>query len=104
MTLRNALIGVCAILLVIAVWLFVSGHGEGGAIVMVFEAAFVLGAVVFERYRYNRPLDAPPGEGWEATAETFVDPGSGETLRVYFNPSTGKRVYVRVDQAKPSGG
>ena len=100
MTLRTGLIGVCAILLAIAIWLFVAGHGEGGVIVLVFEAAFVLGAVVFERYRYNRPLDAPPGEGWEATGETFIDPGSGQTLRVYFNPATGKRVYVRVTGAK----
>jgi hypothetical protein len=100
MTLRTGLIAVCAALLAIAIYLFVVGHGEGGVIVLVFEAGFILAAVVFERYRYNRPLAAPPGEGWEATGETFVDPGSGEALRVYFNPSTGKRVYVRVTGAK----
>ena len=40
----------------------------------------------------------------EATGETVIDPGSGETLRVYFQPSTGKRVYVRVERAKTGGG
>ena len=100
MTLRGGLIGVCVVLLAVAAFLFATGHGEGGVIALVFEAGFILAAVVFERYRYNRPLDAPPGEGWEATGETFVDPGSGETMRVYFNPTTGKRVYVRVKGAK----
>jgi len=100
MTLRTGLIAVCAILLAIAIWLFVAGPAGSGLIVLVFEAALILGAVVFERYRYTAPLDAPPGEGWEATGETFVDPGGGETLRVYFNPSTGRRVYVRLDRAK----
>ena len=100
MTLRAGLIAGCVALLALAVFLFVAGHGEGGFAVLVFEAGFVLAAVLFERYRYKRPLDAPPGEGWEATGETFVDPGSGQTLRVYFNPSTGKRVYVRVAGAK----
>ena len=104
MTLRNALIGVCAVILLIALWLFVSGQGASGLVAMVIDAALILAAVVFERYRYNKPLDTPPGEGWEATGETFIDPGSGETLRVYFQPSTGKRVYVRVERAKTGGG
>ena len=100
MTLRAGLIAVCVALLAIAILLFVAGQGEGGVIVLVFQAGFVLAAVLFERYRYNRPLPAPPGEGWEATGETFVDPASGETLSVYCNPSTGKRAYVRVAGAK----
>ena len=104
MTLRNGLIGVCAVLLAVAAFLFVTGHGASGLIALVFEAGFVLAAVLVERYRYNKPLDAAPGEGWEATGETFVDPGSGETVRVYFNPSTGKRAYVRVTGAKAGGG
>ena len=104
MTLRGGLIGVCVVLLAVAAFLFLTGHGEGGVIALVFEAGFILAALVFERYRYNRPLDAPPGPGWEATGETFVDPGSGETMRVYFNPTTGKRVYVRVAGTKAGGG
>ena len=98
MTLRTGLVGACAVVLAIAAWLFATGQGEGGVVALVFEAGFILAAVVFERYRYNRPLDTPPGEGWEATSETFVDPGSGETMRVYFNPTTGKRVYVRIER------
>jgi len=103
MTLRGGLIGVCAILVAIAVWLFAIGAAAPGLIVVVIDAGFVLAAVLVERYRYNRPLNAPPGEGWEATGETFIDPGTGEALRVYFQPSTGKRVYVRVERPKASG-
>jgi hypothetical protein len=43
----------------------------------------------------RRPLDKPPGPGWEATAERFIDPQTGETLDVWFSPRTGERAYVR---------
>jgi len=45
---------------------------------------------------YKRdPLDAPPGPDWTFTGERFLDPGSGETLEVWFCPRTGERAYVR---------
>ena len=43
----------------------------------------------------RRPLDRPPGPGWELTPERFVDPHRGETLDVWFHPRTGERAYVR---------
>jgi hypothetical protein len=43
----------------------------------------------------RRPLDKPPGPGWESTPERFVDPQTGETLDVWFCPRTGERAYVR---------
>jgi len=50
----------------------------------------------FRRGGYKRrPLDKPPGPGWELTAERFVDPQSGEALDVWFSPRTGERAYVR---------
>jgi hypothetical protein len=51
---------------------------------------------VFRRGGYKRvPLDAPPGPDWVKTAESFVDPSSGETLDVWFHPPSGERAYVR---------
>jgi hypothetical protein len=51
---------------------------------------------LFRRGGYKRrPLDAPPGPGWQRTEERFVDPASGETLEVWFDPRSGERTYVR---------
>jgi hypothetical protein len=46
----------------------------------------------------RRPLDAPPGPGWVQTQERFVDPSSGETLEVWFQPQSGERTYVRTQR------
>ena len=43
----------------------------------------------------RRPLDAPPGPDWRFTGERFLDPPSGETLEVWYRPTTGERAYVR---------
>jgi hypothetical protein len=37
----------------------------------------------------------PPGPDWQKTEERFVDPSSGETLDVWFHPTSGERAYVR---------
>ncbi|MBV9562851.1 MAG: hypothetical protein JOY90_20780 [Bradyrhizobium sp.] len=51
---------------------------------------------LFRRGGYKRqPLDAAPGPGWVKTEERFVDPSSGETLDVWFDPQSGERSYVR---------
>jgi hypothetical protein len=51
--------------------------------------------VLFERYRYKSALNAPPGPDWEATAEKFIDPSTGQPLTVYVQRATGKRAYVK---------
>ena len=59
---------------------------------------FVLILVIWLLFRkggYKRvPLDAPPGPDWVLTEERFVDPSSGESLEVWFHPSSGERAYV----------
>jgi hypothetical protein len=66
----------------------------------VFFAVFFLGPILawllFRSCGYKRiPLDAPPGPGWVATGESFVDPTSGEALEVWLRPQSGERAYVR---------
>ena len=51
-------------------------------------------ALLFERYVYKPIRSEPPGPGWNRTAEKFVDPRSGQTVVVYYNPRTGERRYV----------
>jgi hypothetical protein len=59
-------------------------------------ALIVLVWFLFRKGGYKRkPLDAPPGPDWVRTEERFVDPSSGETLEVWFHPSSGERAYVR---------
>jgi len=63
--------------------------------VIVVVAPF-LAWLLFRSGGYKRiPLDAPPGAGWIATGERFIDPTSGETLEVWLRPQSGERAYVR---------
>jgi hypothetical protein len=69
-------------------------------VILVFwfliPAALVLIWILFRSGGYKRqPLDAPPGGDWTLTGERFVDPGSGETLEVWFRAGAGERAYVR---------
>jgi len=64
-------------------------------------ALVVLIWLVFRKGGYKRrPLDAPPGPNWERSGERFVDPNSGETLDVWFDPASGERAYVRTDRRR----
>ncbi len=66
---------------------------------LIWCCAIVLPFLIWFAFRkggYKRvPLDAPPGPDWVATDERFVDPSSGETLAVWFDPKSGERAYVR---------
>jgi hypothetical protein len=94
--LRVFLIAVSGLALVSAALLFASGRAVPGVGVICFWALVLFVGVVFERRRYKRILDAPPGAGWTATEERFIDPASGVATQVYFNAQTGERAYVKV--------
>ncbi|MGM9482085.1 hypothetical protein ACS5PN_12935 [Roseateles sp. NT4] len=49
-------------------------------------------AVLVERWRY-RSRNAGVDGDWQKTEERFVDPESGQTLQVLYNPRTGERRY-----------
>jgi hypothetical protein len=93
--LRVFLILVSAVALVGAAVLFATGNGVPGLAALGFWALVLFIGVVFERRRYKRILDAPPGADWTATGERFIDPTSGVATQVYFNAQTGGRVYVK---------
>ena len=95
--LRIVVIAVSAVLLAVGVFCLIVGRAAPGLISVVAAPAVVLIGTVFER-RYKKPLTAPPGPDWQATSEKFVDSGTGEALTVYFQPSTGKRAYVRAKE------
>ncbi len=84
-----------AVLFAIGVVLLVAAAlvGRPAVPMAVFGAVLTL-ALVLERYVYKPIRPQPPGPGWDRTAEQFIDPGSGQSVTVYFNPRTGERRYV----------
>ncbi len=55
----------------------------------------VLVGCVFERVHYKRLSASVTDPRFQATPERFRDPTSGERVRVYADPATGERLYVR---------
>ena len=56
---------------------------------------------LFERVHYKAIAPNPPGPGWVATPERFVDPASGRLVEVHVKPATGERLYVDAGPAPP---
>jgi hypothetical protein len=50
--------------------------------------------LLVERWRYKPVTIHRPGPDWVPTNERFIDPESGETVTVFYQPSTGERRYV----------
>lgn len=103
----RVVMGVVGVLLMVGGLVVVAaGVWPAGLWSMLAGAVLVI-AVVLERSRYRSEAaersDAAPGPGggepsvplapFRPTAEVFVDPTSGQRLRVYLNPATGERRY-----------
>jgi hypothetical protein len=50
-----------------------------------------------ERVLYKPLLPKNPGTGWVKTEERFVDPDTGKTVDVFYDPRSGERQYVSQD-------
>jgi len=104
---------VCGLLLIaIGAWLATYGN-EGEAILVVaglltgLFGAIMIGALAFERMRYDSAAAEPPGPAassggdpagdldprFRPTFEVFIDPASGKTTRVFVDTGTGERRY-----------
>jgi hypothetical protein len=55
--------------------------------------------VIFERVHYNLLAPRAPGPGWVATDKCFVDPTTGRKVQVRIKPDTSERLYVDVGAA-----
>jgi hypothetical protein len=95
--------------------------GDGGVItgvILIVVGAGGVGAVVFERMRYKSDAEErsqvpstmtaggdPAGTrlppSFRPTEERFVDPATGISMRVWYEPSSGERRYLPDD--RPSG-
>ena len=71
-------------------------HAAFPALVPISAGALILIGTLFERHRYRRLGDAPPGPGWTDTGERFRDPETDAMVAVFFHAPTGERRYVRL--------
>jgi hypothetical protein len=92
--LRAALLVIGVVLLVGATALGHAGCGLGVTLRLALPGLLLIGAVLFERWRYKRLTGGRPGPEWVVTDERFIDPESGKLVTVYYRPSTGERRYV----------
>ncbi|MGA3400862.1 MAG: hypothetical protein ABSC95_16715 [Acetobacteraceae bacterium] len=92
--LRTVLLWCGGLLLLGGVTVALVCHSPAGLGPAGFGAILLL-AIRFERRGYKRIVDGVPGADWQPTGERFLDPNSELPVDVYFQPATGKRVYVR---------
>jgi hypothetical protein len=89
-----------AFLFVVGVLLLTAGAFAGAAcslglmLRLALPGVLLIGAALFEKWRYKRLREDRPGPNWVATDERFVDPESGRNVTVYYHPRTGERRYV----------
>ncbi|HEX4861630.1 MAG TPA: hypothetical protein VFV07_10370 [Rhizomicrobium sp.] len=73
---------------------FATGVWPGAIGPMIFGTLLILGTL-FERLYYKPVEHGSPGPGWVATEERFVDEDNGKMVRVWLEPKSGERKYVR---------
>jgi hypothetical protein len=83
-------------LLALSAGLALHVHAPFPALVPGGAGALILLGTLFERHRYRRLADAPPGAGWADTGERFRDPETNATVAVFFHAHSGERRYVRL--------
>jgi hypothetical protein len=93
-TLRKVLIGVSLGVLALDVAMVLGGLPTGAVAATACWALILLVSLLIERAQYKAILEAPPGPGWRANGERFVDPESGRDVAVYEEAGSGRRAYV----------
>jgi hypothetical protein len=92
--LRAVVAGAGVALLLAGGFSWIAGCGPGAAWRLALPGLALFAALAVERWRYQRLAVRPPGRGFLATAERFIDPETGRPVTVYLNPETGERRYV----------
>jgi hypothetical protein len=88
--------------LVLALAILVAAAGGVGvalvgrpAIGLLVTGLVVVVGCLFERVHYKRLRASVTDPRFQPTPERFRDPTSGDVVRVYADPATGERLYVR---------
>ncbi|MBS0373330.1 MAG: hypothetical protein JSR73_02020 [Proteobacteria bacterium] len=99
MRLRRAVTIGAAALAAIGTVLCLAGMPAPGAQLLGLGVVVLVG-VAIERWRYR--TTPRPGADWQPTGERFVDPESGRSVDVFYDPKTGERRY-RTDGDRGAG-
>jgi hypothetical protein len=103
--LRKVILAYGVLALLGGIGLAVAGILTGLVVYLCVNGAIVIAALLFEQGRYRPAIT--PGGNWQETGERFVDPSTGQLMKVRYNPQTGARDYVPVQppaQTSPPGG
>jgi hypothetical protein len=93
--LKRLIIGYGVLAVAGAVVLASLGFGSPIVLYLFVNGLIVIAALLFERGRYRPPVTQ--SGPWQETAERFVDPSTGQLMKVRYNPQTGARDYVPVN-------
>ncbi len=100
--LRTALLIFACLVLALGGYLCSKGIAYGGIQTLICGTV-ILAGTLFERWRYNN-TNASAAGNWQPTGERFVDPETGNTVEVLYDPQSGERRYdQRADGASPGG-
>jgi hypothetical protein len=98
--LRKILLILGILCLLGALVVLATGHGMH-ALPQLLIGALILGAgVAFESWRYKRIRPGRIEAHWQDTGERFVDPETGQTTAVWYDPRTSERHYIAVDPGR----
>jgi len=89
--LRTTVLVIAALVAVTGASLILAGVTLPGIQALILGGVVIIGTVFERRYRHNKQQ---PDSGWQATGERFVDPTSGKSVEVYYDPHSGERRYV----------
>jgi hypothetical protein len=78
---RSFVIALGAIALMVAALLLITGQGVWTVLWLLVNGCILIGATVFERWRYRPSIDRSKGR-WQPTGERFVDPGERDYVEV----------------------
>jgi hypothetical protein len=92
---RKAILAYGVLAIIVGILLLAAGIGAGVVVYVLIQGVVVVAALLFERGRY-RPLNTASGQ-WQETGERFIDPTTGQLMKVRYNPQTGARDYVPVN-------
>jgi hypothetical protein len=90
--LRKAILAYGVLAVVGAIALALAGVQGGLVFYALIQGLILIAALLLERGRY-RPPTTESG-AWQETQERFVDPSTGQLMKVRYNPQTGARDYV----------
>jgi hypothetical protein len=88
--LRVVVLAFAVALAAAGIWMWLQGI-RGPAIYLIGSGGVIAIGTLFERWRYRK---MPPADAqWQSTGERFVDPQSGATVEVLYDPASGERRY-----------